>query len=491
MSMMMSKKAAEMATSEEVPKAAEDISTDTVDADEPHEVETSVNNNRILFIKRPERSKRLTIFESGTELNRIDAVAALATLNMQTVSKRGVSRKVSFSCDLCPQKYASRRNLEKHTSANHSQGSVLLPVSTEYVDKTSLVSELEADVAEAVKISLGAKKKSKEPFSSPPKVQEGLKEASEEEEEEEEELVEVNEKKKEKSRGEAKDPDLVPDPEPNLVTALVKFESFECKHCTALYDNEMKLVKHQSRGHWQKKRFHKYKCDECGATFRFRHNLRQHNQDAHNIHNVQLTYQSPSFKCDICNDTFEYEDALKIHVEYTHVEQVFEQEQHEDQSQNYSSQSDLENGAWVWENAENGLDIGETQIEETESEITKDEEEHVDEEAPQEEEGTPHGELPGDEVQHSKADKTTANEKQSSKLSPKKYKYECKSCDSSFKLWDKLRKHMRNAHSQENDKGKKDQVENNDELQDSRAKPAEAAAKSSSILVHFDVFPQF
>ena len=73
----------------------------------------------------------------------------------------------------------------------------------------------------------------------------------------------------------------------------------------------------------------------------------------------------------------------------------------------------------MWENAENGLDIGETQIEETESEITKDEEEHVDEEAPQEEEGTPHGELPGDEVQHSKADKTTANERQSSKLSPK------------------------------------------------------------------------
>ena len=476
-------KAAEMDTNDDDPNSAEErlnINDDEPNAEEesstsigeaevaPNEVETSVNNNRILFVKRPQRSKRLTIFESGTELNKINALAAVATLDMENVSKTGLSRKASFSCDLCHQKFANRSNLQKHTNANHSQGSVLLPVSSEYGNRSSLVSELEADLAEAVKISLGGKKKLKDALSPPPTekltVKEALKGALDEEEEEGEVNVKNKEEENSKAKSQLKDPDWLPDLEPNFVTTLVKVESFECKHCAAVYNNEVKLVKHQSRRHWQKKRFHKYKCDVCGATFRFRHNLRQHNQDTHNVFG-ELTYQNPSFKCDVCNVTFEYEDSLKIHVEYTHIEQ---EQQHEDESPNYPSQSegsmDMENGAWIWENGTNGMDIGETQIEEAESEITKDKGELTEEE-------TPHEEITGDDVRHSEEIEKSANKKPASKVSPNKNKYECKSCDSTFKLWDKLRKHMRTKHGQEN--GKKDQVENNDKPQDSRVRSAE------------------
>ena len=67
-------------------------------------------------------------------------------------------------------------------------------------------------------------------------------------------------KEKSKANSQAKDPDWLP--EQNFVTTIVKVESFECKHCAAVYNSEVKLVKHQSRRHWQKKRFHKYKCDD-------------------------------------------------------------------------------------------------------------------------------------------------------------------------------------------------------------------------------------
>ena len=416
------------------------ISEETVVGDFETTEANRAENERICFVKRPITSKRETPFEEGRDLNKNNAIEAVKALDMQNVSKRG-PKKPSFSCDLCHHKFANRSLLTRHRSANHSQGSVLLPVSSEYGDRTSLVShfeyndrsspgsELETDFAETVNL----KEKSKDTSSPPPRTKSKVVE----EEEEDEELDEDDEAKNEdvEERSETKDPDWVPESEPNLVTTIVKVESFECKHCAAVYDNEIKLVKHQSRRHWQKKRFHKYKCDVCGATFRFRHNLRKHNEDTHNAI-AELTFVSVNFKCDICNVTFEYEDALKLHVEHTHNRQQREEYSQESLTPTENLEDIMErDSSSQSENLD--IDIGETQIEEALSELVKDK---VQSEQREEE--------PDEELEEESNRKTSRSQELGSKM--KKNKYECKNCDSSFKVWDKLRKHIKTAHEQDN-----------------------------------------
>merc|ERR1712129_588931 len=200
--------------------------------------------NSVSYRSKP-KSRKVSKFGPTTKLTQTQAWSVVSALDipLNPVSALKLA-KPSFTCDLCHKKFNCKTILKKHMESNHSQGSVLQPVS-----------ELDAGIALALQMS----------------------------------LAEKQDNKKETKVKETADPDWVPEkPVPEVkptqvVTELfeVKKEIFDCNYCSNVYNSELKLVKHQTRRHWKKKRFHKYKCSICSVTFRFRSNLRSHMTEAH------------------------------------------------------------------------------------------------------------------------------------------------------------------------------------------------------------------
>ena len=196
-----------------------------------------------------------TKLNSPVKMSITAALFAVNALNILSTPNKN-NLKTNFTCDLCHYKFTCKSSLKKHIQDNHSHGSILEPVG-----------EYEADIAHAVKVSLTGGKQVKKHDISSKKGREKEEEKNTEEEEEES----------------ATDEEATTDPDwsSEAQEPKIKSETFGCNYCTGVYTSEMKLTKHQNRRHWNKKRFHKYKCKTCGESFRFRGNLRKHIKKTH------------------------------------------------------------------------------------------------------------------------------------------------------------------------------------------------------------------